>query len=285
MPRTRKNRNQRKRKLKGGGGPSKKVVCERRKQSRQMIPGPVNLIPSRSNMKYYESLIKILESLKTGEKYPPLILKIGSNDSSDAEKEGSKGKKGIFFIEFHGGESFSIDFDNPTVQLLSRNSALKKFLKKYEDDNPKFIAISPEKIYDNYEYPFLIEDEKDKNVFSEFFGQTLERVNCQYVKGYFPLAPASEDLNSINQGSSATKLLNLLVNWDAPLIIFNAMGSWCYQSIKYILDLRDAKYKLGINENTIYCGLVDSTTEVLCGRSTKTSIYPNYKERCGEEEA
>ena len=109
-------------------------------------------------------------------------------------------------------------------------------------------------------YPF--EDEEgypDNKDFKKYSS------NEQYIiPGYFPIAPTSD--------KNTNEILSYIINHKGPLILFNAMGSYCFNILKYIIDMRESE--------TVYGGYVDAPSVAKC--DTVTKIYPNPEERCKE---
>jgi hypothetical protein len=200
------------------------------------------------------------------------ILKIGSNDSEGVVgnafnnirkygfSSGSKGKKGSHYYEY------------PATGPIDRNTVLGQFgelplakvllknTKPFQRDdmnNGFLLAISPIPEYKEYRYPFIGEE----NFYSIF---TNNLAGSKYVQAFFPLTETGRN----------KEILDLFVSREEPLIIFNAMASSCYVSMKYIIDLRKRAGKL-----TYYMGLADSYSDKL-SCDINHPIYPNRDESC-----
>lgn len=213
----------------------------------------------------YELLLSHLRTIPSDDF---LILKVGSNDSAAAVADGSKGKAGKMFVEFPAvtgrtGRSNEVPWEGCSkyVRVFGRS-----FDQVGRDSNRiHLISVSPEKIYHAFSYPFKDSTVKGTENLSEWVQDFLEhpKENQRYVQGNFPIG-VNPDASSFN-----AQILNFLVNFKGPLFLFNAMGSTCYQSLKYILDMRKSQY-------TFYGGLVD--TSAICDFGIE--IYPDPETSC-----
>lgn len=230
-----------------------------------------------------------------------LILKLGSNDNSFVEGlsgsgsielngkaylRGSKGKKGTLFFERESkGEagtaasSLIVNLSEPLIkQIINYSKSVDELLDAIDNKPEKkhLIAISPEKKYIGFSYPFDsgLESEDDNIQFfiQKKIGADIPDENRTYIQAVFPIG-INNDSESYNY-----KILDLLINRPGPLLIFNAMGSTCYRSIKYILDKRT--YLKDTSKLTLYGALVDVLEGSSC--SFGLEIYPDPEERCKE---
>ena len=200
-----------------------------------------------------------------------LILKVGSNDSLGAIKEGSRGKDGVLFIEspftpVPGATATTlIDIKQPISVRPVLN--IIKLLQRYlPQSSAHVVSISPEPSYDEFSYPFeksMIGDDAYKVLLNVFIEKIQSR---KYVQSLFPIAPGSPI-------DPSTKLLDLIVARESPLVLFNAMGSVCFRSFKYIVDMR----KLA-GRATIYMGLVDNSDMASC--DLLSQVYPDGDKNC-----
>jgi len=215
----------------------------------------------------YETILSIDESTNTNF----LILKIGSNDSEESKKEGSKGLNGELFWE-----TYPLPSGRKVTTLIDMKESknLARIIYRLIPDGVKLIAISPLSEYTNFEYPFI--NNKTSNWINELTETFDDAHNFQnnktYIQSYFPIG-INQNVDSYNY-----KILNYLSTRPGPLLLFNAMGSWCYSSIKYILDSR---YKNGIN--TSYAGLVDTINPPDVSCEIGIPIYPIPREICSSE--
>jgi hypothetical protein len=259
----RKRRNTRR--LRRGGGNKTDACAKYRLQGiKPSIPEP-----RETNTISDESYTALLDALRAVPEENILLLKVGSNDSVAAIQVGSKGEKGTLFIEFPYN---SKDVDTTLLNLDSKTAVRtligpvpRSLQADIGDSNIDLLAISPEdaKHYNTFSYPFNKEpDESIKGGILNILFQKI--VTKKYIETFFPLAPGSDKINEI---------LDLIVSRKMPLILFNAMGSYCYRSFKYINDMRKNAGRI-----TIYMGLVDSDTYSQCdiGRT----IYPDAETSC-----
>ena len=211
---------------------------------------------------YYKT---VLDSLLAYDTDPSsfLILKLGSNDSDEAIKQGSLGIRGHLYWETRPlptGKKTSKLIDMRLSPLL-----LKQFKKFSKEKGCKLLAISPATQYENYQYPFI--NNEDDTIFSVIADECIKET--KYIQSYFPIG-VNSDIDSNNN-----KLLKYLSTRQGPLLIFNAMGSWCFSSIKYILDMRNNDE---FADNTSYAFLTDSTDDTSC--EIGIPIYPEPDTSC-----
>ena len=200
-----------------------------------------------------------------------IILKVGSNDSSAAIKEGSKGKNGVFFIEApftapKGTTTTLIDMRQASnvKQLGAINNALHKTLPSV---SAHVISISPETDYYESSWPFVESMNGDDVYKAMIYEHFIQNVKSQkYIQTFFPVALGEKS-------DPSTKLLDLIVAREGPLVLFNAMGSLCFRSFKYIVDMRKLAGRL-----TIYMGLVDVADMSSCDLSSQ--VYPDGDTNC-----
>ena len=205
-----------------------------------------------------------------------VVLKIGSNDSAEVVSgkypmgmyglsSGSKGKNGVHYIEWPptGEEGY------PTTALNIKKIPLKQLNRLWSlftklGDNGYLLAVSPIPSYTEFEYPF--HDTSQTNIMpNSFFNSVAKKLKTKlYVQSFFPL----------NTYGKNKELLDLIVAIDKPLILFNAMASTCYTSMKYILDLR---FRAG--RTTYFMGLADVDSSTLeC--DVLSPIYPDREKAC-----
>ena len=257
----RKRRNTRR--LRRGGG-NKTDACGkyRLEGMKPAIPEPkkINSIDD-------ESYTALLTALRSVPEEKILILKVGSNDSLAAIDNGSKGEKGTLFIEYpyHGkSDTTLIDLDKGVPKILSRITS--QIFKDIGDTKLGLLAVSPEKHYSGFSYPFFVKPNTN-SVKGALLDQIYNNIDTRnYVETFFPLAPGSEKTNEI---------LDLIVSRKTPVILFNAMGSYCYRSFKYINDMRK-----NADLVTIYMGLVDAPVYSQC--DIGNVIYPDPETSCAE---
>ena len=250
-----------------------------------IMPSSVNIeVTSDENDENYRILFDILVNCTEC----PLILKIGSNDNPyvvsgsvlDELNSGSRGKDGEIFFEITDTPISSTNIiitsdiiKGDVIDKKHSNQVRLLFKKLIEvfNENTKLISVSPTPQYSNFWYPFGIigEESTESNMYMTFMN-SLE-TTPQYIQGYFPIG-INNDSESFNN-----QILNNLTTRREPLFLFNAMGSTCYQSIKYIIDIRKM-YGLP----TYYGGLVDDSSDASC--EINTSIYPNPEEICRPSE-
>lgn len=244
--------------MKGGG--NIQTACEKYfSDGPSILPTPLRTESSEDDEKYQRVFDSIKES-DTNEN-SLLIVKIGSNDSDAAIVEGSRGMGGNLFWE---SLPLPQGPKKTEIKSLLESKNLARPLNRNAGDNPiSLIAISPVDSYRNYEYPFI---DTSKSVWTD----EIVITNSHYIKGEFPIGP------NFNTESFNYKILYHLITRPGPLIIFNAMGSWCYQSIKYILDIRSLNKQF-----TLYTGLVDTIENVSC--EIGIPIYPEPEEVCKDK--
>jgi hypothetical protein len=264
-PKTRRSNRKRRntRRLRRGGGNKTDACSKYRLQGmKPSIPEP-----SKTNSISDESHTALLAALRAVPEEKILLLKVGSNDSPAAIQTGSKGENGVLFIEFPyytRGDTALIDLNKAVPRALLQIHT--RFLKDIGDTKIGLVAVSPEdsKHYNTFSYPFDKED-KTETTKTAILNLIYEKIDTRnYVETFFPLAPGSDKTNEI---------LDLIVSRKTPVILFNAMGSYCYRSFKYINDMRKNADLL-----TIYMGLVDSATYSQC--DIGSVIYPDPETSC-----
>lgn len=255
----RKRRNTR-RLRRGGGNKTDACAKYRLEGMKPAIPEPkkINSIDD-------ESYSALLSALRAVPEEKILILKVGSNDSLAAIDNGSKGEKGTLFIEYPylgRGDTTLIDLDKGVPKILSRITS--QIFKDIGDTKLGLLAVSPEKHYSGFSYPFFVKPNTN-SVKGALLDQIYDKIDTRnYVQAFFPLAPGSEKTNEI---------LDLIVSRKTPVILFNAMGSYCYRSFKYINDMRK-----NADLVTIYMGLVDAPVYSQC--DIGSVIYPDPDTSC-----
>jgi hypothetical protein len=256
------------------GAGNKYNACEKYRQNKSMrvsVGSPIAIASEKTINQTYEKDYKlILESLQEYDKnrFSFLILKLGSNDSSEAISQGSAGTNGDLFWETQplpSGRQATELIDMKTSNLLHRQF---KRLDEISENKCKLLAISPVAEYENYQYPFI--NNNDDTLLSMIRENIIKET--KYIQSYFPIG-VNSDIDSYNY-----KLLQYLSERPGPLLIFNAMGSWCYSSIKYILDMRKHN---GFSDHTAYAGLVDSKNDASC--EIGILIYPDPDKSCSKE--
>ncbi len=263
------------RKYSGGG--DKKHACR--------IPFPLgepaaiqNYVKDEANID--GKIIEAIRAIPTDVSF--LVMKIGSNDSEDVKGEkysnfkygfssGTLGKAGTHYIEYpivgkEGTNTATLNLK--TIGGKQYNNLYKSLIKFLEGENGFLMAVSPIPEYEDFEYPF--HNKKDTNDLEHIIYNTIAQKikTTKYVQGFFPLNLYGENKT----------LLDLLVARTEPLILFNAMASSCYTSMKYVIDMR-----LRANRPTIYMGLadvVDGRAAVEC--DTFHPIYPDRDAACKE---
>ena len=255
----RKRRNTR-RLRRGGGNKTDACAKYRLEGMKPAIPEPkkINSIDD-------ESYSALLSALRAVPEEKILLLKVGSNDSLAAIDNGSKGEKGTLFIEYPylgRGDTTLIDLDKGVPKILSRITS--QIFKDIGDTKLGLLAVSPEKHYSGFSYPFFVKPNTN-SVKGALLDQIYDKIDTRnYVQAFFPLAPGSEKTNEI---------LDLIVSRKTPVILFNAMGSYCYRSFKYINDMRK-----NADLVTIYMGLVDAPVYSQC--DIGSVIYPDPDTSC-----
>jgi hypothetical protein len=158
-----------------------------------------------------------------------IILKIGSNDYPGSGHSGSKGQ--LFFQRY-------IDVKQG-----------QKFIN---------IAISPVSEYSGFMYPIeMIKDYRPNDLFQKFSNNGEK----YYIQDAFPIAPTDDP--------KTNEILSYIINHKGSLLLLNAMGGYCYNIFKYILDMRI--YPTG------YGGYVDNSEAASCSFQ---KIYPNPEQFC-----
>jgi hypothetical protein len=201
-----------------------------------------------------------------------LILKVGSNDSQGAIREGSRGKDGVLFIEGPfkavGPQSTTSLFDLRKIPGKQIGVFIRTISESgYLPESAHIVSISPEPRYSEFAWPFEDSMRDDDTAYNQLISLFTDKVKTKtYVQSMFPIAPGNAD-------DPSTKLLNMIVERPAPLLLFNAMGSVCFRAFKYIVDMRSVA-----GRKTIYMGLVDSSDVAAC--DILSPIYPNADENC-----
>lgn len=230
-----------------------------------------------------ESIQALKQSIAALPESSFLILKIGSNDSEGVKSgkfrnaefgmsDGTKGREGYHYLEIpfsntgaEGGKSTVVDIKQPASSrvILRSTNQINAMIGDKEDGT--LFAISPIPKYEEFEYPFLVPS-KEGNIATAFFGNIAKKLQRKlYTQAFFPLTIKGKN----------KEILDLFVNRAEPLIVFNAMASSCYTSMKYIVDCR----KLAKRE-TIYMGLCDTLTDNNIHCDVQAPIYPNRDESC-----
>jgi hypothetical protein len=230
------------------------------------LPTPVKIDKSSQNI-----LSTISAAIKEIPSNDMLILKVGSNDSVAAIQEGSRGKNGTLFIEApisapNGTATTLIDMRNPVTnrQLTTINNVLHK---KLPEVSSHLICISPVREYVEFSWPFIPSISGDEIYMALLNLNFTEKITSQkYLQTFFPIAPG-------DTADASTQILDLIVSREGPLVLFNAMGSLCFRSLKYIVDMRRLAGKL-----TIYMGLVDVGDVASC--DLHAPVYPNGDKSC-----
>lgn len=268
----RKKRNTR-RLRRGGGNKIDACAKYRLEGTKPSIPEP-----RKTNSISDESYTALLAALRAVPEEKILLLKVGSNDSSVAQQAlsniagsgGSKGKDGSLFIEFPYNvkdvDTALIKLDNPAMKRLLMTTIPRSLANDMNENKIHLVAISPVKAgnYNDFSYPFH-ENPDTNSVKGSFLNIIYDKIDTRnYIETFFPLAPGSDKTNEI---------LDLIVSRKMPVILFNAMGSYCYRSFKYINDMRKNAGRI-----TIYMGLVDEEPYSQCdiGRT----IYPDPETSC-----
>jgi hypothetical protein len=210
-----------------------------------------------------------------------VVIKIGSNDNEDVQKgkfkngeygysNGTKGKEGVHYIEYpltgqEGSTTTAIDINKA---LQKQISILIKTIGSL-GENGYLMAVSPIPSYTQFEYPFFDKTETNK-IEKILFHTIAQKIQTSvYIQSFFPL----------NVYGKNKDLLDLIVKIDKPVILFNAMASTCYTSMKYIIDMRFRK-----NYKTYYMGLADvQNQEATIECDVFNPIYPDRKESCKDE--
>lgn len=254
----RSKRNARTYRKRGGGDLTDACKKYRLKGTLPGNPDPSFTTPiSQSNFELLQSTIESVPDDSI------LLLKVGANDSTT---EGSKGKKGHFFVEMpfsNTGVTSLKPLPNTTIidsicvslGIISRNNENEGGATIFS------LAIDPE---DPSPYPFINEPKNQNQVTQNLSAITGSIKGNLNLKGYFPIG------NS--EGTDKT-ILDMIVNHPQPLILFNAMGSYCYRSFKYILDNRKRQ-----GRQSIYMGLVDTLAMAAC--DINDMIYPDPGTTC-----
>ena len=227
--------------------------------------GPAYPSPSKTSSIDDDSYSALLSALRSVPEEKILLLKVGSNDSYAAIQNGSKGDKGTLFIEYPylvRGDTGLIDLDKGVPKILSRITS--QISRDIGDTQISLLAVSPEKHYTSFSHPFDKEP-GELSVKDALLSVIYNKIDTRnYVKAFFPLARGSDKTNEI---------LDLIVARPGPVILFNAMGSYCYRSFKYINDMRKNAGRM-----TIYMGLVDVATYSQC--DIGNVIYPDPETSC-----
>jgi hypothetical protein len=282
--------------MKGGGTLVEACSKWRSPSTRQQ---PEN---TRVEIEEAESYKTVYETLASVPKDHFLILKLGSNDNTVVKHDsgaielngklyvrGSKGETGTLFFEMESKGEAGKTASSGIVNLSKTNlkgveryarSAVRRLNNAIENNPEKkhLIAITPEKKYDGFSYPFIKRNDESQDfsyILPHLLGGDIPDENRTYIQAVFPIG-INNDEESYNY-----KILNMLVERPGPLLIFNAMGSTCYRSIKYILDKRTYLKNPEIPKLTLYGGLVDVLEGSSC--SFGVEIYPDPEERCKEK--
>jgi hypothetical protein len=262
--RTNRKRRNTRRIRRGGGNKTDACAKYRLQGTKPSIPEPKETYTISD-----ESYDLLLAALRAVPEKNILLLKVGSNDSLAAIKVGSKGEKGTLFIEFpynlNDVDTTLLNLDSRTAVKALSGPVPRSLRADIGDSKIDLLAISPEEArhYNTFSYPF--NKEPDESIKGGILSAIFEKiVTRKYIETYFPLAPGSDKTNEI---------LDLIVSRKMPLILFNAMGSYCYRSFKYINDMRKNAGRI-----TIYMGLVDEEPYSQCdiGRV----IYPDPDTSC-----
>jgi len=265
-----------------GGGTKEHACLKSGKTNLPMIPSPEpkeSYSPGSTEDNQYISILEYLETIPSDDM---LILKIGSNDDESVKNEkaagtggvGTLGRNGILFLE-HRNTLVNTTETSPILIKDIKPPQLRYYFKGLNDikDNSRLhlLAVSPMPQYHEYSYPFIYNKEPDgsegldKLLFAKHY---IEDKKKTYVQAFFPIGP------NFNKDTNNYKILQNLINRKGPLFIFNAMGSACYQSLKYIMDMRSP------DKTTYYGGLVDSlaNNDALCEIGIR--IYPDIAKEC-----
>ena len=248
-------------KKRGGGDLTDACKKYRHQGVRPSIPDPIaiQLIPQTQ----FNLLKGALETVPLDS---ILLLKVGANDSSSAVDVGSKGKGGTFFVEV------PIEASGVTsLKVLPNLDIVKRILNYVEIGNENNNTTSDTKVYSlsidpssPSQYPF---DDTSPNAMTSDFSKINAAIDKRMnLNAYFPIGDS--------EGTDRT-ILNMIVNHPKPLILFNAMGSYCYRSFKYILDNRKLQ-----GRKSVYMGLVDAPQMASC--DINDILYPNPTETCSQ---
>ena len=250
-----------------------------------------------------ESYKTVYETLASVPNDDFLILKLGSNDNFDVRHDSGaielNGKfyargaapTGTLFFEMESKGEAGKTASSGIVTLSKTNlNGVKRYASyaravhrvnnaiENKPEKKHLIAISPEKEYNGFSYPFIKRNDEPQDlsyILPHLLGADIPYKNRKYIPAVFPIG-INNDEESYNY-----KILNMLVERPGPLLIFNAMGSTCYRSIKYILDKRTYLKNPEIPKLTLYGGLVDVLEGSSC--SFGIEIYPDPEERCKEK--
>jgi hypothetical protein len=281
--------------MKGGGTLVEACSKWRSPSSEQQ---PENALIENEDAESYKTVYEKLASVPNDDF---LILKLGSNDNSLVRRasgaielhgklyvRGSKGETGTLFFEMESKGEAGKTASSGIVNLSKTNLngvtryeryAVRRVNKAIQNKPEKkhLIAISPEKEYNGFSYPFIKRNDEPslEEILPHLLGGDIPDGNRKYIPAVFPIG-INNDEESYNY-----KILNMLVERPGPLLIFNAMGSTCYRSIKYILDKRTYLQNPEIPKLTLYGGLVDVLEGSSC--SFGIEIYPDPEERCKEK--
>jgi hypothetical protein len=259
------------------GGRTKKEACHSWTSPHTTLEPPNKQYETKDHQSYNN----VLAALKSIPEDAPLILKVGSNDNSivasasDGKnangqdlKRGSKPRSDLkLFYEFPTTSGSSGLMVAPS---LSEIALMRQFSRYAGGKHYHLLAISPEKEYDEYEWPFSLTG-PDAPLHPDRPLSFVQLSDKQYTQSYFPIG-INSDPSSINH-----QILNHLATRPGAVILFNSMGSTCYSSVKYILDMRT-------NSRLAYMhlGAVDTlnvgTHSVMC--SVGNPIYPDPATAC-----
>lgn len=255
--------------LKQSGGINAMELCKKFSLKRgEMIPQAIPFDCSYKNecnfagFKLEGYISAIITSIEKSNSYDIIVLKIGSNDSTSQGAKNIEAYKKKFLYSNDKTEIFiglgNQEQDKKNVLKISMN--LGRLL--VDESKILLISVDPEKptafplIHNNDNFPL-------SNIFRAFL-ENIEKLDINLISGCFPLARGSEVANLI---------IDKFVNLNKPLIIINAMGSECYNSLKEISDRRKSI--------THYFALVDILENANCYQNIK--IYDNLNDKCNIE--
>jgi hypothetical protein len=202
-----------------------------------------------------ETLRHFQEIFSTIKKGDTIILKLGANEETNA---GASAKEEMYwFLERKinpSGNLIVISVNPANDEIISFYPFVDTFIK---NSNEEYVKLNNE-----LERNGVVGLTKIKTYYQSLAKKVDRRY---YIAGKFPLTSLKSDINR--------QILDLFLNHQGPLFIYNSCCSDCFPSIKYLIDTR-----LLNKLETGHGGLVNFPSGSFC--YPKIPIYPNIEEKC-----
>jgi hypothetical protein len=179
------------------------------------------------------------------------ILKIGSNDIVG----GARCDRGTCTHYIYNDANIIITNSLKIIELNKLNKLNKLMININKNTNKciKILQIDPNnETYAPFDLPINYDHLTIENILGNI--KIDKDIEYKFLKTYFPLA---RDLNP--EESIVNKIIDLLVNYEGVLILYNAIGSQCYGIFKTIIDMRKLKGK-----KIIYGGVANVAIDTDC---------------------